>query len=106
MTCDVTVIEATQSIRFDSDTGPDELVIDVGNEDAPFSATLVGAWYDADGRLLGVKAKTVKAPDLVWLECPAGVSGAASCRAFLLGSDFKPLCLSKSASLQREPSSE
>jgi uncharacterized repeat protein (TIGR02543 family) len=108
--CRVRVVEATpQSIDPPDVSYPDVLEVAVRNEGAQLSATLVGAWYDADGRLLGVAVKAVTMSEKLSffdLARPAGTSGAASCRAFLLGADFEPLCLSKSASLQSEPSSE
>ncbi len=107
--CYVNVFEATpQSIDLDASYS-NMLEIAVRNKGAQLSATLVGAWYDADGRLLGVAVKAVTLSEKLSffvLKRPAGTSDAASCRAFLLGSGFEPLCLSKSASLQREPSSE
>ncbi len=109
--CHVTVSEATpQSIRLDI-LSPSAIEVDVSNRDyTTLSATLVVAWYDADGRLLGVAVKAVTVPphDTVFpgFARPTGASDAASCRAFLLGSGFEPLCASKSASLQSEPSRE
>jgi uncharacterized repeat protein (TIGR02543 family) len=101
--CRVQVTEATpQSIRLDGTAADNEIEVDVRNEDAQLSATLVGAWYDANGRLLGVVVRTVTVDggttSFFDLTRPDEASDAASCRVFLLGSDFEPLCASKSAS--------
>jgi uncharacterized repeat protein (TIGR02543 family) len=106
--CRVQVTEATpQSIRLDGTAADNVIEVDVRNDDAQLSATLVGAWYDADGRLLGVAVQTVtvegRTTSFFDLTRPAGASDAASCSVFLLGSGFEPLCASKSASRQGEP---